>query len=137
MSEDSELIPGMIAEQAKKPGVDPLRRFSRINNSIIWVIVTIQTFLVVILSVAVGILVRQSLTEHDRFVSDIRTTNASVCRWNYDVANTTPPPEITKIGVIILIDSRVVVHDLGCKTLPPPTPKLLKLAHKYDLKVPY
>jgi hypothetical protein len=82
---------------------------------------------------AAAIVVRQAL-------QSIKTKIEAGCSWYFDVGTVVPAayPQITKVGVRLLVDSRNAFIGAGCAgKLPPPSKLLVRDATHFGIVVRY
>lgn len=110
------------------------------SRRVIWALIATMGILLVAMAVLQGILTYRSLTERARVIAEIQALTAGQCAFYYDLgtAPISPEQQGSPLGAKIIVDSRVAVHNGGCRQhLPPPSLALQQLAGKYHINVPY
>jgi len=93
---------------------------------------------VLIMAIVVGGVV--ILHQSDQ-ISQARNQLVAGCRFFADLASlpVTPVPPVkrpTRLGVSIVVDSRIAAVGLGCSNIPPPSASLKKWAGYYHITLP-
>ena len=133
---------------ARNPGRNPrpvadldpqLRAQLRASRQTLWSIISAQGILLVLVAALSGYLGLRQLDERARIEHIVAQFESSQCSFYTLLGSIPPDPKTTsKLGVTLVENSRIIVHDLGCRQQPsPPSPALIRLGAKYHVRITY